>query len=134
MCSGLTRTISVTKLLIENNSTMDKMKCNSPSRHWALSHAWESCDNIVIPYRPTLYSFTHEFALYFLEHLHAKNMTNQSKMQRSLLDMMQHALLLMAVAHKYMQLKAYNMRRKHRWWVHLNIIQLAICLCMYRMC
>ena len=39
-------------------------------------------------------------------------------MQLCLLDMEQHELLLIAVAHKFMQLKTHNQRRKHRWWVH----------------
>ena len=45
-------------------------------------------------------------------------MDNQSKMQFCLLDMEQLELLLIAVAHKFMQLKTHNQRRKHRWWVH----------------
>ena len=32
--------------------------------------------------------------------------------------MEQHELLLIAVAHTFMQLKTHNQRRKHRWWVH----------------
>ena len=43
-------------------------------------------------------------------------------MQLLLLDMEQHELLLIAVAHKFMQLKTHNQRRKHRWWVPENII------------
>ena len=35
-----------------------------------------------------------------------------------LLDMEQHELLLIAVAHKFMQLITHNRRGKHRWWVH----------------
>ena len=45
-------------------------------------------------------------------------MDNQSKIQLCLLDMKQHELLLIAVAHKFMQLKTHNQRIKHRWWVH----------------
>ena len=45
-------------------------------------------------------------------------MDNQSKMQLCLLDMEQLELLLIAVAHTFMQLKTRNQRRKHRWWVH----------------
>ena len=41
-------------------------------------------------------------------------MANQSKMQLSLLDMEQLELLLIAVAHKLMQLKTHNKRINHR--------------------
>ena len=41
-------------------------------------------------------------------------MANQSKTQISLLDMEQHELLLIAVAHKCMQLKTHNKRINHR--------------------
>ena len=40
----------------------------------------------------------------------AKTLANQSKMQLSLLDMEQQELLLIAVAHKFMQLKTHNKR------------------------
>ena len=62
--------------------------------------------------------FTHTFALYFPERRRAMKMDNQSKMQLCLLDMEQHELLLIAVAHTFMQLKTHNQRRKQRWWVH----------------
>ena len=45
-------------------------------------------------------------------------MDNQAKMQLCLLDMEQHELLLIAVAQQFMQLKAHNHRKKHRWWLH----------------
>ena len=44
----------------------------------------------------------------------AKNMANQSKTQISLLVIKQHELLLIAVAHKCMQLKTHNKRINHR--------------------
>ena len=62
--------------------------------------------------------FTHTFAFSFPERRRAKKMDNQSKMQLCLLDMEQLELLLIAVAHTFMQLKTHNQRRKHRWWVH----------------
>ena len=72
--------------------------------------------NDLIPYiGPT---FTHTFALSFPERRRAKKMDNQSKMQLCLLDMEQLELLLIAAAHKFMQLKTHNQRRKCRWWVH----------------
>ena len=61
----------------------------------------------------SIYLFTHAFALSFPERRRVKNMANQSKMQLSLLDMEQHELLLIVVAHKRMQLKTDNKRRKH---------------------
>ena len=52
------------------------------------------------------YTFTRAFALSFTERRRAKNMANQSNMQLSMLDIEQHELLLLiAVAHKCMQLK-----------------------------
>ena len=51
------------------------------------------------------YTFTRAFALSFTERRRAKNMANQSNMQLSMLDIEQHELLLIAVAHKCMQLK-----------------------------
>ena len=62
----------------------------------------------------SIYTFTHTFALSFPERRRANNMANQSKMQLSLLDMEQRELLLIAVAHEFMQLKTHNKRRKHR--------------------
>ena len=41
-------------------------------------------------------------------------MANQSTMQLSLLDMEQHEWLMIAVAHKLMQLKTHNKRINHR--------------------
>ena len=41
----------------------------------------------------------------YAEDFHAKNMTNQSKLELSLLEMEQHNLLLIATAYKFMQLK-----------------------------
>ena len=49
-------------------------------------------------------------------------MDNQSKIQLYLLYMKQNELLLIAVAHKCMQLKTHNQRRKHCWWVVLRDI------------
>ena len=69
-------------------------------------------------YANDLNTFTHTFALSFPERRRAKKMDNQSKMQLYLLDMEQHELLLIAVAHKFRQLKTHN----HRWWV-LDIIK-----------
>ena len=63
------------------------------------------------------YTFTHTFALSFPERRRAKKKDNQSKMQLCLLDMEKLELLLIAVAHTFMQLKTHNQRRKHRWWV-----------------
>ena len=58
------------------------------------------------------YTFTHTFAFSFPERRRAKKMDNQSEMQLFLLDMEQHELLLIAVAHKFMQLKTHNQRKK----------------------
>ena len=41
-------------------------------------------------------------------------MANQSKLQLYLLDIEQHELLLIAVAHTFMQLINHNKRRNHR--------------------
>ena len=57
-------------------------------------------------YANDLIPFTHTFALSFPERRRAKKMDNQSKMQLGLLDMEQHELLLIAVAHTFMQLKS----------------------------
>ena len=53
----------------------------------------------------------------FPERRRAKNMDNQSKIQLCLLDMKQNELLLIAVAHTFMQLKTHNQLRQHCWWV-----------------
>lgn len=45
-------------------------------------------------------------------------MANQSKLQRSLLEMEQHNLLIIAMSYTFMQLKKRKIKRKHRWWVH----------------
>ena len=75
----------------------------------------------VCEWSDSIYTFTHTFALSFPERRRAKNMDNQSKMHLFLWDVEQHELLLIAVAHKFMQLKMHNQRRKHRWWVHAII-------------
>ena len=41
-------------------------------------------------------------------------MANQSKMKQSLLDIEQHELLLIAVAHKFTQIIKHNKRINHR--------------------
>ena len=49
---------------------------------------------------------------------YAKNMTNQSKLQLSMLEMEQHNLLVIATAYIFVQLRKRTKQRKHRWWVH----------------
>ena len=60
------------------------------------------------------YDYPCDGTIFFTESRRAKNMANQSKMQLSLLDIEQHELLLISVAHKFMQLKMHNKRRNHR--------------------
>ena len=49
---------------------------------------------------------------------YAKNMTNQSKLQLSMLEIEQHNLLVIATAYIFVQLRKRTKQRKHHWWVH----------------
>ncbi len=94
------------------------MESNKTHAAWSIRKPHPHLHAASVPMESWFHTFTHTFALSFPERRRAMKMDNQSKIQLCLMDMEQHELLLIAVAHTFMQLKTHNQRRKHRWWVH----------------